>query len=393
MAARGVPVITRLDPDRCRVDFYWRDPAGDEQHSAVKRVWICITGITDHHARTGPQTMVRQPGTDIWHWQTILNSHWRGSYSLIPSIGDNDFPPGAFLQPTDRAALRDGWRNVFPRAIADPLNPDSWRGGRGHLMSALQLPDAPVQPGWGRESVDFQPPQLIEWHSQRLGNRRRIWLFSSGERSPDSRPLAILLDGQFWAQSMPIWPALQRQTDSGVLPEALYLLIDNIDLAHRGRELPCNQDFWLAVQEELLPLVRQHARWRERPDTTVVAGQSFGGLAALYAGLFWPDRFGCVLSQSGSFWWPNRQPDGTTGWLTEQLAQGRVTADALRIYLEAGQKEPLILQAHQHLLPLLQQSNSTVSYRQVDGGHDALCWRGGLIDGLTALWSEARPVR
>ncbi|MFY7413026.1 hypothetical protein, partial [Enterobacter cloacae complex sp. IR5379] len=25
-------------------------------------------------------------------------------------------------------------------------------------------------------------------------------------------------------------------------------------------------------------------------------------------------------------------------------------------------------------------------WRQVDGGHDALCWRGGLTQGLMTLW-------
>ena len=61
-----------------------------------------------------------------------------------------------------------------------------------------------------------------------------------------------------------------------------------------------------AVQQELLPLVKAIAPFSDRADRTVVAGQSFGGLSALYAGLHWPERFGCVLSQSGSYWWPHR---------------------------------------------------------------------------------------
>ncbi|WP_239515736.1 alpha/beta hydrolase-fold protein, partial [Klebsiella pneumoniae] len=84
------------------------------------------------------------------------------------------------------------------------------------------------------------------------------------------------------------------------------------DTAHRSRELPCNPDFWLAVQEELLPQVKSMAPFSDRADHTVVAGQSFGGLSSLYAGLNWPQRFGCILSQSGSYWWPHRgaQQDG-----------------------------------------------------------------------------------
>ena len=391
--SQGAPLVTRLDADTCRVSFFWRDPAGDAAQSDIKHVWVCITGVTDHHARTGPQSMSRLGGSAIWHWETTLSSRWRGSYSFIPSTREDDFPAGAFSPQPDSQALREGWRKLFPHAIADPLNPDSWRGGRGHPMSALALPDAPLQPGWNAPHTPYRAPQCIEWHSPRLGNTRRVWLFTTGDDQPEHRPLAILLDGQFWAQSMPIWPALQDQTNSGALPQALYVLIDIIDLPHRSQELPCNPAFWLAVQEELLPLVRQYQRWREQPDTTLVAGQSFGGLSALYAALFWPRTFGCALSQSGSFWWPHRQRNGTPGWLEQQLADGQVSAAGLQIYLEAGQREPQILEAHQRLIPLLHPSGHAVTYHQVDGGHDALCWRGGLINGLITLWSarQQRP--
>ncbi len=77
----------------------------------------------------------------------------------------------------------------------------------------------------------------------------------------------------------------------------------------------------------------------DRADRTVVAGQSFGGLSALYAGLHWPERFGCVLSQSGSYWWPHRG-GYQEGMLLEQLNTGEVSAEGLRIVLEAGVREP-----------------------------------------------------
>jgi enterochelin esterase family protein len=85
--------------------------------------------------------------------------------------------------------------------------------------------------------------------SARLENRRRVWIYH--RRGSPKRPLAVLLDGQFWAESMPVWPRW-RADPRGKLPPAVYLLIDVIDMAHRSRELPCNPDFWLAVQEELL---------------------------------------------------------------------------------------------------------------------------------------------
>ena len=143
------PQIEAVD-DAYRVTFWWRDPAGDEASSATRRVWIYITGVTDHHKNAVPQTLQRIPGTDAWRWQTTLSPTWRGSYCFIPSARDDDFSPQLFNgDGPDRALLREGWRRLLPRAIADPLNPQSWKGGRGHAVSALELPEAPEQPGLG----------------------------------------------------------------------------------------------------------------------------------------------------------------------------------------------------------------------------------------------------
>ena len=367
-----------------RVTFWWRDPAGTQKTSTVKRVWLYVTGVTDHHQNARPQSLERIPDTDVWQWQGEFNPEWRGSYCFIPSDNENDFASAVFEgdQP-DRMALREGWRKLLPHAVSDPLNAQSWRGGRGHAVSALEMPEAPVQPGWNHPDTPYKKPVCIEWHSARLKNRRRVWIFTTGDESPE-RPLAVLLDGQFRAESMPVWPALASLTHEGKLPPAVYVLIDVIDTAHRSRELPCNPDFWLAVQDELLPQVKSMAPFSDRADHTVVAGQSFGGLSSLYAGLNWPQRFGCILSQSGSYWWPHRgaQQDGL---LIEQLKAGDKTARGLRIVLEAGRNEPLILRANQAILAELY-TQQPVFWRQVDGGHDALCWRGGLTQGLMTLW-------
>lgn len=367
-----------------RVTFWWRDPAGTQKTSPLKRVWLYITGVTDHHQNARPQSLERIPDTDVWQWQGAFTPQWRGSYCFIPSVNEDDFAAAVFHgEQPDRLALREGWRKLLPAAMADPLNPQSWRGGRGHPVSALEMPEAPVQPGWNTPATPGNAPVCFEWESVRLNNRRRVWVFTTGEDSPE-RPLAVLLDGQFWAESMPVWSPLTALTNAGKLPPAVYVLIDVIDMAHRNHELPCNPDFWQAVQEELLPRVNSRTSFSDRADRTVVAGQSFGGLSSLYAGLNWPERFGCVLSQSGSYWWPHRggQQDGL---LIEQLKAGDLTARGLRIVLEAGRNEPLIFRANQAIYAELHPQQPVI-WRQVDGGHDALCWRGGLTQGLMTLW-------
>jgi enterochelin esterase-like enzyme len=63
-----------------------------------------------------------------------------------------------------------------------------------------------------------------------------------------------------------------------------------------------------------------------------VAGSSFGGLAAAYTALTMPERFGNVLSQSGSYWWwPGYRPDmpledvlgPDSGWLATRYRSER----------------------------------------------------------------------
>ncbi len=383
------PQVVR-EGENYRATFYWRDPAGTQNSSPLRRVWLYITGVTDHHQNATPQTLQRLADTDIWQGDVLLPPGWRGSYCFIPSAREDDFSAAVFLNDApDRAALREGWRRLLPHAVADPLNPQSWKGGRGHAVSALEMPDAPCQPGWTTPADVGTPPQPISWRSARLGNVRRVWIFTTGEENNPQRPLAILLDGQFWAESMPVWSPLTAVTRQGQLPAAVYVLIDAIDTAHRSVELPCNADFWLAVQEELLPQVYARAPFTDNPAATLVAGQSFGGLSALYAALHWPQRFGCVLSQSGSYWWPHRGGQ-QQGELIAQLARGDVRPQGLRIVLEAGEREPIILRAGQAMREQLRKSGQTVEWRQVTGGHDALCWRGGLTAGLIHLWQPQK---
>lgn len=386
VASRGTPLIEASEGGRYRLTFVWRDPQG--LTSRTQRVWLNITGVTDHHQPGLPQSLARVPGTDVWAWQTELDGRWRGSYCLIPSDEPAPFEGQAQV---DLQGLRLWWRSVFPLAQADRLNPHrAWQGGRGLAVSGVHLPQAPAQAAWAAvdqglggglaSTVDIRQ---YRWDSARLGNSRPIWVLTTGNTTPKDRPLAILLDGQFWAQAMPIGTPLQQLTDSGRLPEAVYLLIDNSDRALRSSELPCNAQFWLALQEELLPQVQAWAPHAQAPTATVVAGQSFGGLAALYAALHWPARFGCALSQSGSFWWPQH---GAPGRLFEALDAGVGEGQPLRLFIEAGLREPAILEASRALVPRLREQGHAVDYREIDGGHDALWWRGGLLDGLVRLW-------
>lgn len=401
IARIGTPIVEETPGESwLKLTFLWRDPQGDETTSSICRVYLDINGVTDHHSFS-PVSLERLTGSDIWMASVQQASDWRGSYSLIP-ISKAQLPPQAKGTPEQRRRQqREWWRSLFPFAIADPLNPCAPHGNaRGVRLSGIHLPDALSQQAWhevdaGRAPEVDEKHFRFEWNSVRLGNRRRCWLWRPAEAQEAALPLVVVLDGQNWAISMSLLPVLEQQTRQGDLPAAAWLMIDAIDDATRSRELACNADFWIAVEEELLPLAKKIAPFTNDPALTVVAGQSYGGLAALYAGLYWPQRFGCVLTQSGSFWWPNMKfmthyearEQHEKGYLIQQVSR-RPNAVPLRIFQEAGLLEQDILFVNQQMRQALLEAGHNVHYRRYHGGHDLLCWRGGLTDGVRWLLGQ-----
>lgn len=401
----GTPILEEKPGQQAEVLFLWRDSQGNEQQSTTCQVLIDINGITDHHSYQ-PESLSRIKGTDVWYWSTLLDKNWHGSYSLIP-IPSEDLP----FDFENAQQQRQWWCSVYAKAIADPLNKLKIYTHKPSLsFSALHMPYATKQIAWHRILQSASSPFLLNWHSQQLGNDRRIWLYQTGiqdigsemncasiKQSPDSsRPLIIFLDGQIWAESMPIFAALDMLTKQNQLPAAIWLFVDVINSTFRQQELPCNRQFWLAVQSELLPLIRHYVQFSDKPEHTVIVGQSYGGLSALYAGLFWPERFGCVVSQSGSFWWPHTEmvnsvtpPDNIKiGWLTQQVIKQGKCKHPLKIYQEAGRYEPDILYVNEQIKIALERAGHCVNYHVFNGGHDVLCWRGGLIEGLCWVLSD-----
>ncbi|MFC7419018.1 enterochelin esterase [Iodobacter arcticus] len=400
IAEQGTPLIEECLNHQVWITFLWRDPAGDESSSTLARVYIDVNSVTDHH-RADPQSLVRMAGSDIWCWQVQLPADWRGSYSLMP-VAASQLPVFSELAPAEQASRqRSWWRSMAEAAQADPLNLQSPRAGAWRsAMSALHLPEAPPQAAWRHADQRGEDDKAglceLDWHSAILANRRKVWVYQTGEAQSE-RALVLLLDGQHWAKRMPVYAAIDRATEQGQLPAAVYVLIDVIDGEQRGRELPCNASFWLAVQSELLPLIQDIAPCSNDPERTVLAGQSYGGLSAMYAALYWPERFGCVLSQSGSFWWPyndilkmppnqpaSRKP-GSTGQLAEQLPGLAPAARALKVFQEVGSREDVMIDVNETMRDALLQAGHQVNYRLFEGGHDWLCWRGGLLDGLSEL--------
>ncbi|MFB9902783.1 enterochelin esterase [Allokutzneria oryzae] len=376
VAELGTPLVEPDGDGHHRVTLLWRD-----RGEGTRAVLASVNTLTDrqrHRGDLGPSLLSRMPGTDVWHIELRLRADLRATYQMF-AFDDRD--PGLDPARIDRAA----WRKLLDIAEPDPLNPVRFPNKRGAPMSSvLELPEAPPHPWWRPRDVPAGAVTEHRVRSEILGNERTVWVYAPPGRPTGPLPVLVLLDGDVWGPLVPIRATIDNLVAEGLVPPMVVLMPDVIDRDHRLRELACHEPFVRFLADELLPWARRGFPVTSRASETVIAGQSFGGLTAAYAGLVASSEFGVVLSQSGSFWWPEDSLGNDEEWLSREFA--RSPRLPVRFYLEAGLLEWMLLAANRHLRTVLEAKGYDVIYREYLGGHDYVCWRGGIADGLIALF-------
>lgn len=369
----GTPLVEPAADGMRIVTFLYR--------GAKRNVRILGAPSADH------DPLERIDGTDIWFKSYLLPASTRLSYQIAPDIPDL---PGT---PRERRVA------ILATAQADPLNRFPWPAeatDRFNLSSTFALDSAPAQPFLAPRNVEKGQVADFEISSPRLGNIRTITLYTPPHFSPDNpdNVLLFLFDGDAYQTKVPTPTILDNMIADGVIPPVVAVLIANPHRAARGRELPDSADFTTFLADELLPDVVARTGMKPAPSRTVLAGSSFGGLAAVRIALARPDLFGNALSMSGSFWWhPENAPTEDGEYIAASVARNP-KAD-VRIFLSAGLFEVKgpgpdagILDANRHLRDVLRAKGYPVHYREYAAGHDYLAWRGILSDGLIDLFGR-----
>ena len=395
---RGTPLVEEIPGDGAfvLVTFLWR---GRETTTNVVVLnddfrWTNLGGSP------GVQTnaMKQLPGTDVWYKSYRIRADFCIDYLLSP----ND--------PQLLGAETDPWAEQWPHLTAtwqlDPLNPrqiriaydeedhpereeylagSTWMKPRN---SYIELTGFNPQP-WFKEQEHVPKGQVEKHHfsSVIMNNTRAVFTYTAPGYSTGDEPYTLLLlfDAWIYHRVIPTPTILDNLLAAKRIPPVCAILIDQPDL--RDRREMIRKPFLGFLTEELLPWVRENYHVTTNPAKCIVGGSSLGGLAAGMAGLQHAGIFGKVLMQSGAFTYNPEEgkyiPEGEgQEWLVNKYACSSKLP--LEFYLDVGQFEDLLTSSRNMRDNLLAKGN-VVHYQEFYGGHNILCWRNTIADGLLAL--------
>jgi enterochelin esterase-like enzyme len=375
LARIGTPLVDPApgEPDRREVTFLYRS-------SDDRPPMLALNGLP--RDRPEEAALERVPGTDLWFAGYRLRSDHQATYR----IADAD------RGPTAEPSSADAWRQRMLQSSPDPLNPQSLPGRWDQPPSSLlRLPDAPV-PRWLHQDqlpIPAERRGSIEVRrvaSRILDTERDVWIYRPPVDHDHELAVLVLCDGDRWFGDLGFGAVLDRMIADAAIEPLVVLAPDSVDLQTRWHDLAGHRPYLDFLADEVMGLVPD-TKITTDPARTVIAGQSLGGLTALFGALSRPDRFGRVLAQSASLWWRPGLPPGKphpeqvgSCWMAEQYA----AADRLpaAVQLQSGRLEGDLNRLTEDVFDTLQRAGVRVERTRYTGGHDYAWWIGGMVDGL-----------
>ncbi|MDH3338965.1 MAG: alpha/beta hydrolase-fold protein, partial [Gammaproteobacteria bacterium] len=205
-------------------------------------------------------------------------------------------------------------------------------------------------------------------------------------RSNRRYPLLIVHDGIDYLRYADLKAVLDNLTHRLEIPSVITALIESPD---RLKEYGGDDRHARFLVEDLLPFMNDAYPLLDAANARCLMGASFGGVAALHAAWRFPEQFGSLLLQSGSFAFSdigrhNRGPvfDPVVRFMNEFREQPGIPAD--RIFMSCGMYESLIYE-NRSLVPHLQAKGVELRFEEARDAHNWENWRDRLRIGLSWL--------
>ena len=332
--------------------------------------------------------MTRLTGTEVWTSAWSVPADWSASYGVAAWRGEGAPPWRATsgrrarlaamraARPDPRAVRVIGSSFGAPRSVASaPRAPaPPWEGltvprrrGRVHRL-AVPLPAGGA---CAVTEADGRPAEGTTGSAPPSGASERVWVYEPAGGAART-PVLILFDGQVWLRQMGLVPALDALIGSGLLPPVHVAMIDSRDQGeYRAEHLGVPGGHVDLVIDELLPLLRRRFAVSPRGADTVVAGQSYGGIASLWTLALADGEVGHAIAQSPSLWRFDVAGALAAGerWLTARILSGTFEGPMLTHACELAQAL----------------GGRRVTVTPVSGGHDWAWWSVRLLTELAEL--------
>jgi len=310
------------------------------------------------------QPFQRVEGSDFWYLEIELPELSRVEYKIEKVNGDH---VEWIMDPLN------------PRVARDPFGANSVCHGEGYEVPEWSLPDPEARAG----TIDE-----LRLPSRVLGGKRRVVLYLPARFRRGRRyPLLVVHDGADYLR----YAALQTVLDNLIHRQEIRPLVAALTVPEdRNAEYAAHEGHAEYLSTELVPELERRLPLIPNASSRGLVGASFGAVAALSTAWRYPDFWGRLLLQSGSFAFSDIG-EHRRGPLFDPVAEfvnafrenpGRPTE---KVYLSCGTYESLIYE-NRSMVPLLQSTGMEMRYVEVRDGHNWENWRDRLREGLSWLF-------
>ena len=347
LARNQVPVV-----EGARCTFLYRGEA--DEVFLIHRIY----GLPDH------LPLRRLHGTDLWYVVLELPEGSRIEYQLEVARGGQ------------RERINDP---LNPRLAHSPVGSSSVFYAFGHVIPDWTFPDPEARPGSLTELVV---------PSRALRRDCPVTLYLPARFRRTTRyPLLIVHDGGDFLQYAAAKTVLDNLIHRLDVAELVAAFIYPGDRLAEYANSAAHARFLTA---ELVPRLEAELPLAGRPAGRCLMGSSFGAVASLSAAYRYPDTYGSLLLQSGSFVFTDIGHDyggppfePVVRFVNRYRAAPRRVAD--RMFVSCGVYEPLIVR-NRSMVPVFEAAGMTVRYVEARDGHSWENWRDRLRDGLSWIF-------
>jgi enterochelin esterase-like enzyme len=334
------------------VTFVYRGEADE----VILRRWI--SGLNT------AQPLQRLEGTDLWALVMELPAKSRFEYKY--------------------ELVRNGQRNL----VVDPLNPvlahdpfgaNSVCQGFGYKRPRWTLPDPGVKAG---------SLTSLRVNATAFDEQRDVHVYLPARfRRNRSYPLLVVHDGPDYLRYADLKTVLDNLIHRLEIPAMVVALTQSPD---RLVEYTGDARHARFIANNLVPAMYENFPLLDDRNARCLMGASLGGVASLHTASLFPDLFGQLLLQSGSFAFSDlghhqKGPvfDPVVRFVNAYRAKPFQLAD--KIYMSCGIYESLIYE-NRSLVPLLQQQGMQIYFEEARDAHNWENWRDRLRQSLTWLF-------